>query len=279
MPIKEYVILNFIGRSGTTILRNELGKYKNICTLPTNIQAEILKKLSKDVYLYSNFIKYYISNDITNIFGKKKCYKRVEDINKFIYKMPLQTLLLYSDLDVIKRFTPILIIREPIENVISASQKKFVEVSDNYKLFLKKLEMVYSKFSLMLPKNLNVYLGQMEIIEQRAILYKLAFKSTLHYLNNIYKGKYLIIKFENLLKQPVNVLSKILKFLNMDVSKKEILNKLNTNIYKDITEEGGIQMSSNLTSSHLNKYSNIDKDIRSKIEGILSEEIEFYNSL
>ncbi|SKA09500.1 sulfotransferase family protein [Selenihalanaerobacter shriftii] len=239
------VIIVGAGRSGTNMLRDILTSIENFATWPCD---EI-----NYIWRHGNISKRTDEFSIEDINEKNKRYirKQFDKLNKktdanFIVEKTCANSLRVDFVDrVIPDAKYIHIYRNPIDVVSSAKKRwtasldlayilkkaRYVPITDLpyyalkyftnriYKFFTKEKRLAYwgPKF-----KGMDEVLKNKSLEETCAIQWEKCVSNSIEAFNNINQSRTYHISYENFVKNPVVELDKILKFLEVDLDKKEL---------------------------------------------------------
>ena len=249
MILKEYALYGLRGRTGTTFLRNQLGKYDEHMCLTTDKQIDFLQQSNINNHISTLSISYFVDHDIKSKFSPHN--PRLDKIRKFIYKMPIYKIMNQVSLEYINRIKPIFVLRNPLITVLSTSKKDFLENSDKLDYIFESILSSYAKLGMSAPMFSQDFSSKYsnDPLMQNAVLLKMSFSLYREYFLNFYKGEFLIFSFEDFINNPVNSMKIILEFFDNPYDNSSIENKLNEVYFRDAKEEGGINMSANLNKS------------------------------
>lgn len=272
MIIDEYALYGLRGRTGTTFLRNQLGKYNEFMCLTTDKQIEFLEHNYIDNHINTFYVSDYVDYDIKSKFSKNQL--KIQKVNTIIYKMPIYKIMNKVSLSYINRIKPILVLRNPVLTVLSTSKKDFLKNSDSLEHIFQSLLNSYKKLNISCPIMYKDFFGKYnnDILMQNAVLLRMSFYLYKTYFTKFYKDDFLIFSFEDFIDKPVNSMELILDFFKNPYDKEYIKIKLKKVFFDDVKEEGGIVMSANLSKSRNNNYNQNDFD---KVYEYLKYEIDY----
>jgi len=273
-----FIVTSVLGRCGTTILRNELAKYRYIFCPVTPLQEHIYVKCNNVGVDWQAMILEQVDQDVLNKFGRNR-RKSIQDIQKIVFKTPLFNILSATGAGFLRGLNFILLLREPFENVLSASDANFCKTARPVAQVLEMLRGAYLRLGAVWPDNIAAGFRHASVIEQNAIIYKISLRLTLRVCLSDYVDRLLVVKFEDWLANPVGIMGKILKFLGANEPPDKVSEFLRTSMYQRVREEGGILMSESLNGRVRRRHVCEAAGLSEKITRFLREEIIFFERL
>ena len=250
-----------MGRSGSTYIRNLLGKLdENIC-LVTGKQMELIQTRHPSRALCSYDLLEFAEHDIKNRFSDTEL--DLQNAKNFFYKCPVSKLLSISDTIFTSVLPAIIINRHPVNVCRSSSKREFIEKSRSAEETKRQILITAEKLKF---ERIADFESEMLRYSGNALMTGAVIFKYSYLLQNLFFSRYhtapvITFSFEHFIQEPENVFIAMLDFLGIEPAPEKI-SMLRTPFYCNAEEEGGIQMSSLIDSGKLNtiKYEDSESE-------------------
>jgi hypothetical protein len=249
--LEIYNIFNYIGRSGTTFLRNMLLRMGDISCLETDQQFTWLHKYRSEINNFESvlpeaFIR-HLRNDWERVYYKHDIrlkYGLIQPPNprslrpKLLFKIPGYVMALHC-YPLFKFVRPILMLRHPVATVLSVSNPSFLKISSPLKLIYKELKDVQKMLGVEFAEETTEF-NDWEMYRQIARILCLSIEIHKYIISEIICKDTLVIFFEDMCRNFEMVLNLISTFFRSHGDK--LVSRAHNPFYTDVLEEGNIKM-------------------------------------
>jgi hypothetical protein len=248
-------IYNFIGRSGTTLLRNFIVRSEEVSCLASGVQVEWLKRfgpsidragvdfpssIAREVQLDWGERKLY-GADIRYAFGATRSLDAMELRRILLFKLPIFEIVRYS-VAFATVAKPILMLRHPSAVLLSSMQPTFLQQSQSLSEMRNSIviatdELRNAGFSL--ESGLSTRGAEGNGSSDLIAVYTQSMNLHLQFLSQL-PTPTLVIYFEDFCARPVENLGLIEEFLQL--SPRSLISRMAGRFFQDAQEEGLVEM-------------------------------------